>query len=104
MTPAARLAAAIEALDFVWAESGAEAPPADRVLDGYFRARRYIGSKDRNAVAERVFGVLRRRARPGRWVGGPGKPRPGSAPGRPPCPPPGSGGAPRPPPKELSHA
>src|SRR5258708_9387202 len=73
MTPAARLSAAIEALDFVRAESGAEAPPADRVLDGYFRARRYIGSKDRNAVAERVFGVLRRRARLDWWLARAGK-------------------------------
>ncbi|MBM3546113.1 MAG: RsmB/NOP family class I SAM-dependent RNA methyltransferase [Alphaproteobacteria bacterium] len=60
MTPSARLAAAIEALGAIAAEA---APPADRVLDRYFRDRRYIGSKDRAAIAERVFGVLRRRAR-----------------------------------------
>jgi 16S rRNA (cytosine967-C5)-methyltransferase len=60
MTPSARLAAAIEALGAISAEAG---PPADRVLDRYFRDRRYIGSKDRQAIAERVFGVLRRRAR-----------------------------------------
>lgn len=60
MTPSARLAAAIEALGAISAEA---APPADRVLDRYFRDRRYIGSKDRQAIAERVFGVLRRRAR-----------------------------------------
>ena len=60
MTPSARLAAAIEALGAIGAEA---APPADRVLDRYFRDRRYIGSKDRQAIAERVFGVLRRRAR-----------------------------------------
>ncbi|MBI1779044.1 MAG: RsmB/NOP family class I SAM-dependent RNA methyltransferase [Proteobacteria bacterium] len=68
MTPAARLAAAIEALQEVWAASGADAPPADRVLDRYFRSRRYIGSKDRVAIAERVFGVLRRRARLDWWL------------------------------------
>ncbi|MSP50016.1 MAG: RsmB/NOP family class I SAM-dependent RNA methyltransferase [Alphaproteobacteria bacterium] len=60
MTPSARLAAAIEALGAISVEA---APPADRVLDRYFRDRRYIGSKDRQAIAERVFGVLRRRAR-----------------------------------------
>ena len=60
MTPSARLAAAIEALGAIAADA---APPADRVLDRYFRDRRYIGSKDRHAIAERVFGVLRRRAR-----------------------------------------
>ena len=60
MTPSARLAAAIEALGAISSEA---APPADRVLDRYFRDRRYIGSKDRAAIAERVFGVLRRRAR-----------------------------------------
>ncbi len=60
MTPSARLAAAIEALGAIGADA---APPADRVLDRYFRDRRYIGSKDRQAIAERVFGVLRRRAR-----------------------------------------
>src|SRR5258708_1552175 len=73
MTPAARLASALEARHFGWAGARAEAPPADRVLDGYFRARRYIGSKDRNAVAERVFGVLRRRARLDWWLARAGK-------------------------------
>src|SRR5215475_7034103 len=57
MTPAARLQAAIEILD------GLEktAQPADRYLRDWFRARRYAGSKDRAAVAERVYDVLRRR-------------------------------------------
>ncbi len=59
MTPAARIGAAIEALALI-EETGR---PADAVLGGFFRARRYIGSGDRKAVAERVFGVLRRRAR-----------------------------------------
>jgi 16S rRNA (cytosine967-C5)-methyltransferase len=60
MTPAARLAAAIEALSAIAADPG---PPADRVLERYLRDRRYIGSKDRQAISERVFGVLRRCAR-----------------------------------------
>jgi 16S rRNA (cytosine967-C5)-methyltransferase len=58
MTPAARVQAAIEILD------GLEktAQPADRFLRDWFRARRYAGAKDRAAVAERVYDVLRHRA------------------------------------------
>jgi 16S rRNA (cytosine967-C5)-methyltransferase len=57
MTPAARLQAAIDILD------GLERSPhpADRFIRDFFRARRYAGSKDRAAVAERVFQVLRHR-------------------------------------------
>lgn len=57
MTPAARLAAAIDIL--VSLQQTAE--PADKVVREFFRARRYAGSKDRAAVAERVFNVLRHR-------------------------------------------
>lgn len=57
MTPAARLAAAIDILSAL--EKTAE--PADKVVREFFRARRYAGSKDRAAVAERVFIVLRHR-------------------------------------------
>ncbi len=59
MTPGARLQAAIEIL----ADSLAAPLPADAVADAYFRRRRYAGSGDRRAVLERVFNVLRRRAR-----------------------------------------
>ncbi|MDE3117108.1 MAG: RsmB/NOP family class I SAM-dependent RNA methyltransferase [Pseudomonadota bacterium] len=38
------------------------AMPADRFVRDYFRARRYAGSKDRAAVAERLFQVFRHRA------------------------------------------
>jgi 16S rRNA (cytosine967-C5)-methyltransferase len=58
VTPAARLQAAIEILENL----NATALPADRFIRDWFRMRRYAGSKDRAAVAERVFGVLRRRA------------------------------------------
>ena len=37
--------------------------PADLVLDGFFRARRYLGSRDRRFVSETSFGVLRHRRR-----------------------------------------
>jgi 16S rRNA (cytosine967-C5)-methyltransferase len=58
MTPAARLQSAIEVLEALQDT----AKPADRFLRDWFRARRYAGSKDRAAVAERVFTVLRHRA------------------------------------------
>jgi 16S rRNA (cytosine967-C5)-methyltransferase len=58
MTPAARLAAAIDIIGLL---AGTE-QPADRLMRDYFRARRFAGAKDRRAVAERVFGILRHRA------------------------------------------
>jgi 16S rRNA (cytosine967-C5)-methyltransferase len=58
MTPAARVQAAIEILEGL----SATALPADRFIRDWFRARRYAGSKDRAAVAEQVYDVLRHRA------------------------------------------
>src|SRR5579862_3048809 len=58
MTPAARVQAAIEILEAL--ENTNQA--ADRFLRDWFRARRYAGAKDRAAIGERVFSVLRRRA------------------------------------------
>ena len=55
MQPAARLAAVIDILAAL--EKTPE--PADKVLREFFRARRYAGSKDRAAVAERLYTVLR---------------------------------------------
>jgi 16S rRNA (cytosine967-C5)-methyltransferase len=57
MTPAARVQAAIDILQ----ELKTTALPVDRFLRDYFRRRRYAGSKDRAAVAERVFDALRDR-------------------------------------------
>ena len=65
MTPAARLAAAI---DLLGAIEAAGRKPADAVANDFFRARRYIGGGDRRAVSERVWGVLRRRLRLGWWL------------------------------------
>lgn len=59
MTPSARLQTVI---DFLTAFEKTSYP-ADRALKDFFRIRRYAGSKDRAAVAERVFAILRRRAR-----------------------------------------
>jgi 16S rRNA (cytosine967-C5)-methyltransferase len=38
------------------------AQPFDRFLKDWFRSRRFAGSKDRRAIAERVFAITRRRA------------------------------------------
>lgn len=64
MTPAARLAAAMELLD----EIQASPKPADQISSLYFKSRRYIGSKDRRAVAETVWRVLRTKARIDWWL------------------------------------
>ena len=69
MRPASRLAAALEILQTVEETDR----PADRVLDRYVRERRFIGGGDRAAIAERVWGVLRRRARLDWWIGQAGK-------------------------------
>ncbi len=64
MTPEARLAAVIEVLEEIVAKDR----PADLVAGGYLKARRYIGAKDRRAISDRVWGVLRRRARLDFWL------------------------------------
>ena len=65
MTPAARLAAAMDLLGEI---EGAGRKPADAVANDFFRARRFIGGGDRRAISERVWGVLRRRLRLGWWL------------------------------------
>jgi 16S rRNA (cytosine967-C5)-methyltransferase len=59
LTPAARLAAAASVLDSI-AQGRA---PAEVVIKAWGAANRYAGSKDRRAVAERVYQVLRARGR-----------------------------------------
>lgn len=59
MQPAARLQAAIEILDQIEEGIRAAGAPADVVLSSYCRARRYMGSKDRRAISELVYAVLR---------------------------------------------
>lgn len=64
MTPGARLQGAIELLTGI-----AETPrPADAVASAFFRARRFIGAKDRQAIATLVYTVLRHHARLGWWL------------------------------------
>lgn len=55
MTPSARLQAVIE----IFEQLQATAQPADRLLRDWARAHRFAGSKDRAAIAERVFALLR---------------------------------------------
>ncbi|MFC7537050.1 RsmB/NOP family class I SAM-dependent RNA methyltransferase [Sphingomonas sp. GCM10030256] len=62
MTPSARVQAAIEILDQVIASARDDGPPADAIVAGYFKTRRYAGSKDRRAVRELVFSAIRHSA------------------------------------------
>ena len=60
MQDSARISAAIEmleALEQAWEER--RSLPADGLMASYFRERRYIGSKDRGAISELVYLVLR---------------------------------------------
>lgn len=66
MTPAARLAAAASVLDSI--AQGRH--PAEAVLKAWGQANRYAGSKDRKAIADRVYKVLRARARLSWAMGG----------------------------------
>jgi len=66
LTPAARLAAAASVLDSI-AQGRA---PAEVVLKAWGAANRYAGSKDRRAVADRVYKVLRARGRLSWAMGG----------------------------------
>lgn len=56
MTPGARVSAAIEILNAM-----AEGVPAEQALTRWARGSRYAGSKDRAAVRDHVFDVLRQR-------------------------------------------
>lgn len=64
MTPAARVQAAIEILDDIGSGTAVE-----KALTGWGRRSRYAGSKDRAAVRDHVFGVLRCKRSFG-WLGG----------------------------------
>ncbi|BBK43440.1 rRNA cytosine-C5-methylase [Allostella vacuolata] len=64
MTPAARIASAIELVDRI---EGSRIP-TDALLAEHFRARRFIGSKDRGAIAETVYAYLRRRGQVDWWI------------------------------------
>lgn len=64
MTPAARIAAVTELLEAAFA-----APvPVERTVAGYLRRRRFIGSKDRRAISQMFYGLLRALARLDWWL------------------------------------
>ena len=71
MTPAARLAAAIDLLAQIAAKPRR---PADASANDFFRDRRFIGSGDRRAVSDRAWQVLRARRRLAWWLDGQGAP------------------------------
>lgn len=64
MTPAARIKASIDLLDAF----GESRVPMDTRVGDYMRTRRYIGSKDRAAIAERTYALVRATARLGWWL------------------------------------
>ncbi|TIW80580.1 MAG: rRNA cytosine-C5-methylase, partial [Mesorhizobium sp.] len=64
MTPAARLQATIELMD----EVDSVARPADAVVSAWFRARRYIGDRDRGQISKLLYALLRHHARLGWWL------------------------------------
>ena len=58
MTPAARISAVIDILGLIEALDR----PADRVVEHWHRGHRFAGSKDRAAINNLLYGVLRHRA------------------------------------------
>ncbi len=60
MTPQARAQAAIDILDEVIAAARDAGAAADVIIQRYFKARRYAGSKDRRAVRALVYAAIRR--------------------------------------------
>ncbi|MCX7565426.1 RsmB/NOP family class I SAM-dependent RNA methyltransferase [Sulfitobacter sp. F26169L] len=63
MTPAARVAAAIEILDMI-----GDGQPAEQVMTRWGRNNRFAGSKDRAAIRDYVFDVMRVQ-RSAAWLG-----------------------------------
>ena len=66
MTPAARIAAAIDLVSIVETN---RTTPAPEIANAFFRARRYIGAGDRRAISERLWRCLRTRRRLIWWLG-----------------------------------
>lgn len=63
MQPGARIQAVIELLE----QLESSPIPADATLRQYFKTRRYVGSKDRNAITGLFYAVVRHRASLGWW-------------------------------------
>ncbi|HOO82348.1 MAG TPA: RsmB/NOP family class I SAM-dependent RNA methyltransferase [Alphaproteobacteria bacterium] len=65
MKPASRIQATIDVLEKIAANTRV---PMDSVIGDYMRVRRYIGSKDRSEIAERIYNIARCHARLGWWL------------------------------------
>ena len=59
MRPSARIQSAIEILDQVIDAARNQGAPADRILANWFKAHRFAGSKDKRAIRELVYDVIR---------------------------------------------
>lgn len=59
MNPAARVQAAIDLLDAVLSAAQGQGASADRIAADWFRARRFVGSKDRRAIRDLVWDAIR---------------------------------------------
>lgn len=59
MTPGARIASAIEVLNKIERNNA----PTEDIISSYVRGRRYIGSKDRKAIINLIFKVIRSKSR-----------------------------------------
>ncbi|MBY0292804.1 MAG: RsmB/NOP family class I SAM-dependent RNA methyltransferase [Alphaproteobacteria bacterium] len=64
MKESARLTSTIEILTL----QESDKKPLDQVCHGYFKTRRYIGAKDRQAIAAYVYGITRHRASCDWWA------------------------------------
>ena len=64
MKPASRINATIEILE----STHIARVPLNKCVGDYMRTRRYIGSKDRSNVAERIYAMTRAHARLGWWL------------------------------------
>src|SRR5215469_10409833 len=64
MTPGATVEAAIGLLQAIDEGRG----PADDIVGTYFRRHRFAGAKDRGAISEHVYAVLRHRAALDWWI------------------------------------
>ena len=71
MTPGARAAAAIELFEAIEVD---HTRPADALVAGWFRQRRYAGGGDRRTIQAVVYTVLRRRAQIDWWLAAAGQP------------------------------
>ena len=58
MTPDARLAATIELFGQVRTAALSGGAAADNIIRGYFRKRRYAGSKDRRDITDNIYAIL----------------------------------------------